>query len=102
MASHKKSKVVSPKQTKRTLITICCALLLVAAVIAVAKVISIEKKNEHLEQKKQETKYTIDSFQLDIKGEINPKSVKLQDYMPLQDYDDFYIADNSLMTEQML
>lgn len=102
MANHKRSKVVSPKQTKRTLITICCVLIVVAAIIAVAKVISIEKENETLEQKRQETRYTIDSFQLNIKGEINPKSVDIKDYIPLQNYDDFYIADNSLMTEQML
>ncbi len=102
MANHKRSKVVSPKQTKRMLAVVCCALLAVAAVISVFKIVGIKNKNETLEQKKQETKYTIDSFRLNIKGEINPKSVNIGDYISLQDFEEFYVADNSLMLEQML
>ena len=100
MAQPKSKKNISLKKIGKTLLIICGILILTAVGVTVFRYISNQKENQALEEKRKQTQYSADYYELNIAGEISPDEINFANYVPMKQFGEFFINDNSKMLEQ--
>lgn len=100
MAKPKRNGKIDIKIIRRILIVACGILLLAAAAFTVSRHFSTQKENQALEEKRKQSQYSADYYEMNIVGEISPDEVNFANYIPVKQFGDFFINDNAKMLEQ--
>lgn len=90
------------KLIKRILIILCGLLIVAAAVVSVLRYVEEKKDTEITDEKNNQTKFSYYSYDFNEIGSVDYKDINLDDYVPLTQFGEFYLADNDEMFERAL
>lgn len=90
------------KTIRKILLIVCGVLLLAAAAVFIVRFTESKKDEKITEEKNQQDQFSYSSYKFNEAGKIDPESVNLEDYVPIQQFGKFYVFDNSAFLEQAL
>lgn len=90
------------KLIKKILIIVCCTLIAAAAAVFIISRVEEKKDAAITEEQDNQTKFSYSSYKLNETGSVNYSEINLDDYVPISEFGEFYLADNDEMFERAL
>lgn len=90
------------KKIKKILLISGCVLVVAAAVVFAIRYLDEKKENEITEEKNNQTQFSYSSYKFNEVGSVDYSEINLDDYVPLSQFGEFYLADNDEMFERAL